>query len=138
MIATGSLDSAKVVVITGNLNRDDAGEQTRGGGRDRGSAASLSRPEKTDLSADAGGGGFSVARRGRDPVCEFVGGAVVRRSGGRSKLARDAKRPLAGSIGPQTSDTMKAAGLSVDFAAKVPSLDALVDAAVKKFAHATR
>ena len=44
------------------------------------------------------------------------------------KLAKDAKRPLAGSIGPQTSATMKKVGVPVDFTAKEPGLDALVAA----------
>ena len=47
-------------------------------------------------------------------------------------LAKNAPRPLAGSIGPQTSETMKKVGMPVDFAAKTPSLDALVEALVKK------
>ena len=48
------------------------------------------------------------------------------------KLAKEAKRPLAGSIGPQTSETMKKVGMPIDFTAKSPSLDALVEALVKK------
>ena len=47
-------------------------------------------------------------------------------------LQKDARRPLAGSIGPQTTETMKQAGMPVDFEARTPSLDALVDALVKK------
>ena len=46
--------------------------------------------------------------------------------------SRRAKRPLAGSIGPQTSETMKKVGMPIDFTAKTPSLDALVDALVRK------
>ena len=48
------------------------------------------------------------------------------------KLGPDAKRPLAGSIGPQTSETMKKVGMPIDFEAKTPNLDALVEALVKK------
>jgi uroporphyrinogen-III synthase len=51
---------------------------------------------------------------------------------GALKLAKDARRPLAGSIGPQTSETMKRTGMPIDFEAKKPSLDALVDALLKK------
>jgi uroporphyrinogen-III synthase len=50
------------------------------------------------------------------------------------KLAPKAQHPLAGSIGPQTSETMKKSGLQVDFAAKEPGLEALVAATVKKLA----
>ena len=48
------------------------------------------------------------------------------------KLAKDARRPLAGSIGPQTGDAMKKAGIPIDFSAKTPGLDALVEALLKK------
>ncbi len=48
------------------------------------------------------------------------------------KLAKAAKRPLAGSIGPQTSETMKKLGVPIDFTAKTPGLDSLVEALVKK------
>ena len=53
---------------------------------------------------------------------------------GALKLAKDAQRPLAGSIGPQTSETMKKVGMPIDFEAKTPSLDALVEALIKKLA----
>ena len=42
----------------------------------------------------------------------------------------------AGSIGPQTSATMKAADLKVDFEAKKPDLDSLVEALVKRLSRA--
>ena len=48
------------------------------------------------------------------------------------KLETNAKRPLAGSIGPITSETMKAAGMPVDFEAKTANLDAFVEALVKR------
>jgi len=48
------------------------------------------------------------------------------------KLAAKAKRPLAGSIGPSTTVTMKQLGLPVDFEAADASLDSLVAALVSK------
>ena len=53
------------------------------------------------------------------------------RSSAALKLATGARRPLLGSIGPQTTETMKQAGLAVDFEARTPGLEALVEAAVK-------
>ena len=47
------------------------------------------------------------------------------------RLATGAKRPLAGSIGPQTSETMRKNQIAVDFEAKTPSLEALVEGLVK-------
>jgi uroporphyrinogen-III synthase len=46
-------------------------------------------------------------------------------------LSKEAKRPLAGSIGPQTSETMKKVGMPIDFVARTPSIDALIDALVR-------
>jgi uroporphyrinogen-III synthase len=48
------------------------------------------------------------------------------------KLAKDARRPLAGSIGPQTNEAMKKTGMPIDFSAKTPGLDALVEALLKR------
>jgi uroporphyrinogen-III synthase len=50
------------------------------------------------------------------------------------RLEKDARRPLAGSIGPLTSSTMKARGVPVDFEASKPGLSSLVEALVKKLA----
>ena len=47
------------------------------------------------------------------------------------KLAKTAKRPLAGSIGPQTTETMKKVGMDIAFEAKKPSLDSLIEALIK-------
>ncbi len=52
------------------------------------------------------------------------------------KLEAGAKRPIAGSIGKLTSETMKRVGIPVDFEAKTPGLKELVDALVKKLGPA--
>jgi len=46
--------------------------------------------------------------------------------------AAGAKRPLAGSIGPRTSEAMRKAGIRVDFEAKESTIDALLDALIGK------
>ena len=46
-------------------------------------------------------------------------------------LASEAKVPLIGSIGPQTTETMKKAGMEIGFEAKKPSLDVLIEALIK-------
>jgi uroporphyrinogen-III synthase len=46
------------------------------------------------------------------------------------QLAPDARRPVVGSMGPQTSATLRAAGLAPGFEAKSPGLDGLIDALV--------
>jgi uroporphyrinogen-III synthase len=48
------------------------------------------------------------------------------------------RRPLAGSIGPQTSASLKAAGLKADFEAKKPGLDELVAALIQSLQRPRR
>ena len=131
LIATGSLDSAKVLVITGNLNRDMLVQKLEGAGAivDR---LQVYKTELTDLTADPGAadyrakGAAAILFASSSAVESFVAQAAM------LKLAPKAQHPLAGSIGPQTSETMKKSGLQIDFAAKEPGLEALVAATVKK------
>ena len=133
LIATGSLDSAKLLVITGNQNRDELVTKLE---EERAIVDQLQvyKTEKTDLSADRNAAEFRA--RGADAIL-FASSSAVQSfvdQAAALKLDQSAKRPLAGSIGPQTSETMKQVGMPVDFEAKTPSLDALVDALTKKLA----
>ena len=135
LIATGSLDSAKLLVITGNLNRDVLVKKLEDA-RAIVDQLQVYKTEKTDLSADPAAEDFRA--RGADAIL-FASSSAVQSfvdQAGALKLAKDARRPLAGSIGPQTSETMKKVGMPIDFEAKSPSLDALVDALVKKLGNA--
>ncbi len=134
LIATGSLDSAKILVITGNLNRDELVKKLEDA-RAIVDRLQVYQTEKTDLSADAAAADFRA--KGADAIL-FASSSAVQSFADQAaalKLAKDAKRPLAGSIGPQTSATMKQVGMPIDFEAKTPSLDALVQALVKKLNH---
>jgi uroporphyrinogen-III synthase len=131
LVATGSLDSAKVLVITGNMNRDELVKKLEEAHAivDR---LQVYQTEKTELSAEPSAVDFRS--RGADAIL-FASSSAVQSfvdQAAALKLAKDAKRPLAGSIGPQTSETMKKVGMPIDFEAKTPSLDALVEALVKK------
>jgi uroporphyrinogen-III synthase len=131
LIATGSLDSAKLLVVTGNLNRDDLVKKLEEA-RAIVDRCQVYRTDKTDLAADPAAADFRA--RGADAVL-FASSSAVQSfvdQAAALKLAKDARRPLAGSIGPQTSETMRKAGLPVDFEAATPGLDALVAALVKK------
>lgn len=131
LIATGSLDSAKVLVITGNLNRDAVVTKLEGA-RAIVDCLQVYKTEKTDLSADPVAVDFRA--RGADAIL-FASSSAVQSfvdQAAALKLATGATRPLAGSIGPQTSETMKRVGMPIDFTAKTPSLDSLVEALVKK------
>jgi uroporphyrinogen III methyltransferase/synthase len=127
LIATGSLDSAKVIVVTGNLNRDILVKKLEAG-RAIVDRLPLYKTEKTKLADDPVADDFR--QRGADAILFASSSAVQSFSeqAGDLKLGKDAKRPLAGSIGPQTSESMKKLGLPVDFEAAQPSLDALIAA----------
>lgn len=131
LIATGSLDSAKVLLITGNLNRDDIISKLEDA-RAIVDELQVYKTEQTDLSNDEAAADFRA--KGADAIL-FASSSAVQSfvdQAAALKLSKDAKRPLAGSIGPQTGETMKKVGMPIDFEAKTPSLDALVDALVKK------
>jgi len=131
LIATGSLDSAQVLVITGNLNRDVLVTKLEDA-RAIVDQLQVYETVKTDLSGDAGAADFRA--KGADAIL-FVSSSAAQSfvdQAASLKLAPDAARPVAGSIGPQTSETMKKSGIPIDFVAKEPNLDSLVDALVKK------
>ncbi len=131
LVATGSLDSAKVLVIRGNLNRDVILTKLEEA-RAIVDCLQVYKTVKTDLSAEPAAADFRA--RGADALL-FTSSSAVHSfvdQAGALKLGQDAKRPLAGSIGPQTSETMKQVGMPIDFIAKTPSLDSLVEALVKK------
>ncbi len=131
LIATGSLDSAKILVITGNLNRETIVQKLEGA-RAIVDCLQVYKTEKTDLTADPAAADFRT--RGADAIL-FASSSAVQSfvdQAAALNLGAGATRPLAGSIGPQTTETMKKAGVPVDFTAKTPSLDALVEALVKR------
>lgn len=131
LIATGSLDSAKILVVTGNLNRDVLVRKLE---EARGIVDTLPvyRTTKTNLADDPRAevfrsqGADAILFASSSAVDSFVAQAAALR------LEKDARRPLAGSIGPLTSATMKARGVPVDFEAEKPGLSSLVEALVKK------
>ena len=131
LIATGSLDSAKVLVVTGNLNRDTLVKKLEEA-RAIVDQLQVYKTEKTNLSTEPAAENFRA--RGADAIL-FASSSAAQSfvdQAAALKLAKDAKRPLAGSIGPQTIETMKKSGMPIDFEAKTPSLDALIEALIKK------
>jgi uroporphyrinogen-III synthase len=131
MVATGSMDSARVVVVTGNLNRDTLVAKLEAA-RAIVDQLQVYQTEKTDLTDNPVAADFRA--KGADAIL-FASSSAAQSfvdQAGSLALAKEAKRPLAGSIGLQTSATMKAAGLPIDFVAKEPGLDSLVEALVKK------
>jgi len=135
MIATGSLDSAQVLVITGNLNRETIVTKLEA---ERAIVDTLQvyQTEKVDLTDDPAAAEFRA--KGADAIlfassssAEFFAGQAA-----ALMLEPGAKRPMAGSIGKLTSESMKKVGIPVDFEAKTPGLTELIDALVKKLGPA--
>jgi uroporphyrinogen-III synthase len=130
MVATGSMDSAKVLVITGNLNREALVKKLEEA-RAIVDTLQVYKTEPVDLSADPAAAQFR--RLGADAVL-FASSSSARcfvGQGDALKLDAGARGPLYGSIGPQTSETMREVGLAVDFEAPTPGIDELVGALVK-------
>ncbi|MEX2044764.1 MAG: uroporphyrinogen-III synthase [Opitutus sp.] len=133
LIATGGMDSAKLLVITGSLNRDTLIRKLEDA-RAIVDRLQVYKTGKTDLAAEPAAENFR--KDGADAIL-FASSSAVQSfvdQAGALELAQGAKRPLAGSIGPQTSETMKSVGMPIDFEAKTPSLDALVEALVQRIA----
>jgi hypothetical protein len=127
LIATGSLDSAKVLVVTGNLNRDTLVRRLEEA-RAIVDRLPVYRTEPTDLAADDAAADFR--RAGADAIL-FASASAVESYATQAtalRLADGARRPLAGSIGPLTTQALRKAGLEVSFEAASPSLDDLVTA----------
>lgn len=135
LIATESLDSAKVLVVAGNLNRDVLVTKLEAA-RAIVDIFPVYKTEKTDLAHEPAAENFR--QKGADAILFCSSSAVQNFTDQAAALQLDAeaKRPLAGSIGPQTSETMKKVGLPIAFEAKTPSLDALVEALVQKLKRA--
>ncbi|WP_221028981.1 uroporphyrinogen-III C-methyltransferase [Actomonas aquatica] len=134
LIATDSLDSAKVIVVTGNRNRETLVKRLEEEGRAIVDVLPLYRTEKLDLSENPAAHDFR--EKGADAILFASSSAVEAFTAQAKALALEdgAKRPLAGSIGPQTSDTMKQLGMPIAFEAKKPGLDDLVAALVARLA----
>jgi uroporphyrinogen-III synthase len=133
MVATGSMDSAKVLVITGNLNRDTLVTRLEEA-RAIVDTLQVYKTEAVDLSANPAAAEFR--RLGADAVL-YASSSSAQSFVDQAKaleLSGGARKPLNGSIGPQTSETMRKVGLKVDFEAQTPGIDELVAALVKALA----
>jgi len=109
LIDTGSLENAKVLVITGNLNRDALVIKLEAAGAivDTFKVYENVRPDPAgDPAAEN-----SVSGRRCRSFREFVGSACVRRAGAALKLA-DGAGVRGRSIGPRTSEAIRKAGIA--------------------------
>jgi uroporphyrinogen III methyltransferase/synthase len=127
LIETGSLDSAKVIVVTGNMNRDKLVKKLEAA-RAIVDRLPLYRTEKTDLTNDPVADDFR--QHGADAILFASSSAAesYHAQSGSLSIAPGAKAPLVGSIGEQTTETLVEHGMKPDFTAAKPSLDALIEA----------
>ncbi|RXK56290.1 uroporphyrinogen-III synthase [Oleiharenicola lentus] len=131
LIKRESMDSAKVLVVTGSRNREALVELLHEA-RTIVDQLQVYKTEETSLNADPVAGDFRA--KGADAIL-FASPSAAQSffdQAAALKLAPKARKPLAGSIGPTTTAAMKQLGLPVDFEAAEPSLDALVAALLKK------
>ena len=131
LIATGSLDNAKVLLVTGNLGRDVLVKKLEEA-RAIVDRFPVYETRKTDLADSAAASDFR--EHGADAIL-FTSSSAVKafvEQAAALALGPNAMPPLAGSIGPITSGALKHAGITVAFEAADASLEALVDAVVHK------
>ncbi len=131
LVEREAIDSAKILVVTGNLNRDtlfDALHEARAI-VDR---LPIYRTVETDLSKDPLASDFR--RDGADAIL-FASPSAAQSffdQAAALKLDAKARRPLAGSIGATTTAAMKQLGLPVDFEATEANLNSLLEAFAAK------
>jgi uroporphyrinogen-III synthase len=133
LVETGSMDNAKVLVVTGNLNRDVLVTKLEEA-RAIVDTLQVYKTEPVDLSASPAAAEFR--RLGADAVL-FASSSSAQsfaEQGDAVRVGPGARAPKNGSIGPQTSETMRKVGLRVDFEAKSPGIDELVAELVRALA----
>jgi len=132
LVATESLDSAKVLLITGNLGRDVLLKKLEEA-RAIVDRFEVYRTDPTDLSSDPAAKAFR--EQGADAIL-FTSSSGVKSFVDQAKdlvLSSDAIRPKTVSIGPITSASMERLGVPRNFQAKEASLDSLVEELVRNF-----
>ncbi len=131
LIERESIDSAKVLVVTGNLNRDTLFEKLHEA-RAIVDRLPIYKTEETDLAKDPVAADFRD--KGADAIL-FASPSAVQSFFDQApalKLAAKARRPLSGSIGATTTAAMKQLGLPVDFEASEANIVSLVAALLPK------
>lgn len=131
LCAFESMDNLRVLVVTGDRNRDAVLK-----GLEEHRAIVDQLPVYTTEDVEAGGtdAAADFRQHGADAILFASGSAVESFVKQASTLAPrpGAKRPLAGSLGPVTTEAMRRAGLPVDFEAGEATMDGLVAAVAKK------
>lgn len=134
LIGREGMDSAKVLVITGNRNRETLVQKLEEA-RAIVDILPVYKTTETDLAGDPVAGDFRT--KGADAIL-FASPSAAQSffdQAAALKPGPKARRPLAGSIGASTTATMRQLGLPVDFEATEASLEAFVEALSKALAR---
>lgn len=130
-----SMDNLKVLVVTGDRNRDVVVK-----GLLAQEAIVDQLPVYATENVEAGGtdAAADFRQNGADAILFASGSAVESFMQQAATLAPrpGAQRPIAGSLGPVTSDAMRKVRMPIDFEAEEATMDGLVAAVVKRFAKA--
>lgn len=131
LIETNSLDSAKVLVITGNRNRETLVHTLEKEGNAIVDQCPVYRTELTDLSKNKDAKIFR--EKGADFIIFSSPSAVESfcKQAKSLQLSSNALHPKAVSIGPVTSDAMKTSGLPIPLEATDPSPSGIVAALLR-------
>jgi len=122
---------ADALIATGNLNRDKLVKKLEAA-RAIVDQLPMYKTEKTDLANDPVADDFR--QKGADAILfasSSSASSYVEQSAAL-ELAPGAIKPLVGSIGPQTTETLDELDLNPDFEAKSANLDALIEALIVK------
>ena len=136
LVETGSLDSSKVLLVTGNLGKDLLRSKLEEA-RAIVDRFEVYKTEPTDLSDDPAAKEFRS--RGADAII-FTSSSGVRSFVDQAKdlvIESKANRPKTVSIGPITSSTMSKLGMPTDFQAEA-SLDSLVNVVEQHFGKGSK
>ena len=133
LVATESLDSANVLVITGNRNREILVTMLESIGHAIVDTLSVYSTDFADVSESADLQAFR--EKGADAIVFNSSSAALSYVEQEEDLVLEegASEPLLCSMGSQTSATLVENGLTVGIEAQTPSLEAMVDSLVAKF-----
>jgi len=137
LVATESLDSANVLVITGNRNREILVSLLESIGHAIVDTLSVYSTDFADVSESADLPAFR--EKGADAIVFNSSSAALSYVEQEEDLVLEegASEPLLCSMGSQTSATIVENGLTVGIEAQTPSLEAMVDSLVAKFGRSS-
>ena len=131
LIGQQTMDSVKILVVTGDRNRDVI-VQRLSDARAIVDQFPVYKTESANLSADPAAENFRQS--GADAIL-FTSSSGVHSfvdQAGVLALAKGAPQPIAGSIGPVTSEAMRKVGMPIGFEAHESTIEGLVRALVAK------